>query len=265
MTMFRILTTLFLAAVAAVAQPVSNPAVENSPWRTLSEAIQSNPALSLLGLLLAAFTAGFGVRKLFEDRQLSRLSVSLEETRGKLDAATEQITSIKQEAAARKDLAGHLAEGLSAEDLRVSLAEHLRHWPEAERDQILVAVVRQLLLTPGQAWLCTPESLVFIKLDYDEQMDTSKLTIKADRDLYNLKELKEHVKEEQIFFAALTDLARYGFTRVLVATRPDERLGLTVRQDLDMNWSTVKSVYKAMRDGRPTPASGHLGSRPGAR
>jgi hypothetical protein len=249
----RMSIALFLTPLIAVGAPALQPAPKKSGdpslWRALTEAAQDNPTLTVLGLLLAAFVAGFGVRKLFEDRELSKLRISVSDLVAKLKAASQESDTAESRAAAEKTLGTALASHLSIRELREALSDHLNAWSADQRDLLLVGLARQLLLSPGRAWLPTPTSMVFVTVGFNPELQMSNITVRTDFQVSPLDELREIVSDVRTLNAALLHLAVYGFARVDLPTQDGTQV-VVVRHDHEMNWSTVSRTYARVQNPR---------------
>jgi hypothetical protein len=213
--------------------------------------VQDNPTIALLGLLLTAFLTGFGVRKFFEDRQLTKLRHQLEETKEQLDSTVGRLRQGDAAAEAKTQLAARLRTFLSTGKLRDSLGKYLGEFPPEKHEAILASLMRQLLLIPGHAWLCTPAATVHVNADFDETRAAS--LVRAEVDVTNdpLLDLRRAITSQPQLLAAMLELSLNGIARIEIRADADHREHITVMQGPGLNWSITTDTLQRV-EGLPT-------------
>jgi hypothetical protein len=231
----------------AAQPPATSP---SGTWTTLVRTVQDNPTIALLGLLLAAFLAGFGVRKFFEDRQLAKLRLQLEETKEQLDSTAGRLQQADAASEAKTQLAARLRTFLSTGELRDSLAKYLGEFPPDKHEAILASLMRQLLLIPGHAWLCTPTATVRVNADFDNARGAS--LVRAEVDVTNdpLLDLRRAITSQPQLLAAMLELSLNGIARVEIRVDADHGKHITVMQGPGLNWSITTDTLQRV-EGPP--------------
>lgn len=199
-------------------------------WEALAVALRENPLLTLIGWSLAVFGAGFAARRYFQDRELDRIKTQLLDVQQQLGAATAELRSIQDTERERKNQIDRIADCISPHDLKKRLASILSHWPEDRHDLIVAGVVRQLIVTPGRAWVCTPSGSSLVKVDWDEERGACRVLTETNSSVDPIKELREFVRKPESLVTVLLDLAVHGITSVSERTAPTELKIMKVRQ-----------------------------------
>src|SRR5689334_22729435 len=130
----------------------------------LAGVLRDNPLVTLIGWGLAVFGAGFAARRYFQDRELDRVKAQLLEVQQQLDTAAAKLRSIQESEEEGKKRIDRIADCIAPPDLKKQLASLLKHWPDDRHDLIVAGVIRQLIVTPGRAWLCTPSGSTLVKV-----------------------------------------------------------------------------------------------------
>lgn len=229
--------------IGCLLAPGDLPAQDASGWQSAV----SSPILTILGWLFAAFLlglgAGWGVKKFFEERELPRLRDKVEELAGKLGEHKQREES---DAALRDEL----ADVLDAANIGGQLSKFLKHWPEERRPPLISSVVRQLMMTPGTAWLLTPQATVFVRVQVNLKEESYKLVTNAH---YQgspddpTTEVRELLKGAEFRDDALFDLATRGVVKITRAVGQDIRQTYVVRQEYPGSFTHRKETFKRLR------------------
>lgn len=231
---------MFLIAV------ITTP-VLNDVWSAVANALNDNPTLAILSLVVVSFSAGFGARKYFQDRELSGLKVLNKDTARLLADAKRRIQELESPAKEAEALLSRISYCLAPDTLKSQLAETLRHWPSNMHDLLIVAIMRQLLTTPGAAWLCTPAGTALVKVEWDDQRRACKVSTKLDSQDDPIRQLREFPVEPERLRAALLDVALFGITTIAIATTSSEVQKMVVRQGPGLSWRVEKQTLERVR------------------
>jgi hypothetical protein len=216
-------------------------------WNALTAALKDNPTVAILGLVVASFSTGFAARKYFQDRELDRLKASLKETQQKAEAASKRTHEIESAEKESKERLRRITDCLAPDDLKSTLAEHLRHWPTEKHGLLIVAIMRQLLTTPGSAWLCTPAGTALVKVEWDDKRGACKVSAEMNSQVDPIKDLRGFIKNPQALDAVLFDVAIYGIASVAVETGPSLVQRILVRQGPALSWLVEKQTLQRVK------------------
>jgi len=233
-------------------------AAQQSPpgdlWSALAGALRDNPLLTLLGWSLAVFGAGFAARRYFQDRELDRLRTSLRETNERLESATARLQAIESGEQESKDQMKRIADCLTPDDLKKHLVSPLSHWPVEKHDLLIAGLMRQLISTPGRAWLCTPAGTSLVKVDWDEQRGACRIGSETNSQVDPIKELRELITDRETLDEVLFDVAVHGITSIAIKTGPKTLQRILIRQGPGLGWELEKQTLERVETA-PNPAA----------
>lgn len=227
--------------------------VQDAPSRGIARLVEENPVISLLGFLLGAFTFGFAARKYFEDRELSKLRHLLEEAEAKAVALQKTATNYAAASKEKGELASRLSIFLSAAELKRFLGKYLQEFPSEKHEAILAALMRQLLATPGFAWLCTPTASVLVRADFDEAKGASLVETKVDVLGDPIGEVRKQLTSPPQIAAAMLDLTLHGIARVAIKVNADQRKEITMMQAPGLTWKITTHLLQRQTDASQPP------------
>lgn len=203
----------------------------------LAGVLEENPLLTLIGWSLAVFGAGFASRKYFQDRELNRVKHRLLEVEQDLTTAKANLGAIEAAEEEAKGQIDRIADCISPGEIKKHLASVLSHWPAEHHDLIVVGVIRQLLTTPGRAWVCTPAGSTFVKVDWDHGRGACRFDFETNSSVDPIKELREFVRKPESLTTVLLELAIHGLTSVAERTGPSGLKVMKVRQGPGLGWN----------------------------
>lgn len=210
----------------------------------LAGLLEENPLLTLIGWSLAVFGAGFASRKHFQDRELNRVKHRLLEVEQDLTAAKASLGAIETaEEEARSEI-NRIADCISPDEVKKHLASVLSHWSTEHHDLIVAGVIRQLLSTPGRAWVCTPSGSTLVKVDWDRGRGACRFGSQTNSSVDPVKELREFVRKPESLATVLLDLAIHGITSIAERTGPSELKVMKVRQGPGLGWNIETQVLE---------------------
>jgi hypothetical protein len=221
--------------------------VSNDVWTAVANAVKDNPTLAILSLVVASFAAGFAARKYFQDRELSRLKALGEETARLLAGAEGRVQELEAPAKDAEALLTRISECLLPDALKNELAPLLRLWAPEKHDLLIVAIIRQLLTTPGAAWVCTPAGTALVKIEWDEQRRSCKVSTRVDSQDDPIRQLREFPVDPTRLSAALLEVALFGITIIAVPTGPTQVQRMVVRQGPGLGWHVEKQTLERAR------------------
>lgn len=221
--------------------------MQPSLWEALARVLLDNPLLTLIGGSLAVFTAGFAARGYFQDRELNRVRHQLVESQEQLGTATAELQSIRKSEEEDHGRLSSIADCITPSHLRERLAGVLKHWPDKQHDLIVAGVIRQLIVTPGRAWVCTPSGSTFVKVDWDQERGACSVVSETDSSVDPIKELREFVPKPESLRKVLLDLAVYGITSVAKNTTPTQIQVIKVRQGPGLGWHIETQTLKQVQ------------------
>lgn len=205
-------------------------------WEALAGVLQDNPLLTLIGWSLAVFGAGFAARRYFQDRELDRVKAQLLEVQQQLTTAMAKLRSVQEGEEESRNRLDRIADCIAPNDIRKQLGGVLKHWPEDRHDLIVAGVIRQLIVTPGRAWICTPSGATLVKVDWDQERGACRVGSETDSSVDPIKELRGFVRKPEVLKMVLLDLAVYGITSVSERTTPTTLKIMKVRQGPGLGW-----------------------------
>jgi len=205
-------------------------------WTPVANALRDNPVLTILAAILTSFSVGFAARGYFQDRRLNKLQTSLDDTTEKLQAATSRLAALDTTETKRAARIQQIAKCLVADDIRQMLKAQLGHWPTEKHDVLVAAVMRQLLSTPGTAWLCTPAGTYLVTVEWDSPRGACKVGTKMDTQTDPIKNLRAVVKDQAALNDVLFDIAAHGIGSIAVAEGPRTIRRIEVRQSSGLDW-----------------------------
>jgi len=215
---------------------VLGAAPEPGLLEALAGVLRDNPLLTLIGWSLAAFGTGFAARRYFQDRELDRVKTQLLETQQQLNTATARLQSIQDEEEEDKTRIDRIVDCIAPRELKRQLAGLFKHWPDDRHELVLAGLIRQLIVTPGRAWLCTPEGSTLVKVDWDQERGACRVGSETNSAVDPIKELRSFIRKPESLAAVLLDLAVYGITSVAERTTPTEIKVMKVRQGPGLGW-----------------------------
>ena len=211
---------------------------------TLSRVLQEHPLLTVAGWSLAVFGSGFATRRYFQDRELDRAKHDLLDIREKLEATERTLLSVEESKKEHENRMDQIADCIDPSDIKRQLASVLSQWPDDHHDLIVVGVVRQLIVTPGRAWVCTPSGSTFVKVDWDEERGSCRVYSETSSSVDPIKELREFISDSAALATVLFHLAAYGITTFAKRTSPTELKVIKVRQGTNLQWRIEKQALQ---------------------
>lgn len=222
--------------------------VQGAPSRGIARLVDESPVITLLGLLVGAFTVGFAARKYFEDRELSKLRHLLEEAKEKLAADQRAVANSAAASEENGKLVERLASFISSAELKRSLAKYLLEFPAEKHEAILAALMRQLLAIPGWAWLCTPTASVRVHADFDEAQGASLIQTTVDILGDPIGEVRKQLTSAPQLAAAMLELTLFGIARVVIKVNADQRKEITMMQAPGLTWKITTHLLQRQSD-----------------
>jgi hypothetical protein len=220
-------------------------------WDVFRGEIINNPLLVLLAMLGGSFAAGFSVRQVLRDRKIESLEADRDAARSDADRLKVKEGEAAGDAKERQSMSEHLAGWLSVPDLRATLSDHLSAWPSDRHELLVAGVIRQLLLSPGKAWLFTPTSMVFVKVSFDDSGGSrSQVSFKVTNEQDPVKALRLSLGDESMV-PIMSDLAIYGFAKYKTSISKDEFLLTMLRQTPELGWTKTETSYRRVSTVRP--------------
>jgi hypothetical protein len=227
-------------SVALLLQVAKSPTL----LQRLADVAGTNPVLTLLALLITAFAAGFGVRKLFEDRELGVLRADARALGTRLAELRKDHEDASEQKARDADVVNALGTIFPLRRLRESFDEHLSTWAESDRELIFVGVVRQLLSNGGRAAVCRPDGVAFVTLSLDPKEQAWKVTKQFNRTEDPWKELRGISSDDRVTTAAIREVAIYGFGSLVASSGGSRVRQVTMRQLSPTEWRTEDSTFE---------------------